>query len=138
MKHHHYDRQEAYPPSAPASGFERLESEYGVQGIISESQGVSDPQLQLRVRKLEAMLVKEQSRRECAEKMVLEIKDYAETLKAQVTKRIDDFRQSTEQEKMALMQQIKLLKSESEQDLKYYRSLLEQANQKFIQQAKGE
>ena len=83
---------------------------------------------ELKVRKLYAALVKEQTRRESAEQVAKEARIYAETLKEQTTQRISDLRDSLEGQIAFLNGQIRQLKRESEQTLEYYRKQLEKSN----------
>ncbi len=83
---------------------------------------------ELKVRKLYAALVKEQTRRESAEQVAKEARIYAETLKEQTTQRISDLRDALEGQIAFLNGQIRQLKRESEQTLEYYRKQLEKSN----------
>ncbi|WP_100551403.1 DNA-binding protein [Caedibacter taeniospiralis] len=83
---------------------------------------------ELKVRKLYAALVKEQTRRESAEQVAKEARIYADTLKEQTTQRISDLRDSLEGQIAFLNGQIRQLKRESEQSLEYYRNQLEKSN----------
>ncbi len=83
---------------------------------------------ELKIRKLYAALVKEQTRRESAEQVAKEARIYADTLKEQTTQRISDLRDSLEGQIAFLNGQIRQLKRESEQSLEYYRNQLEKSN----------
>lgn len=83
---------------------------------------------ELKVRKLYAALVKEQTRRESSEQVAKEARIYAETLKEQTTQRISDLRDALEGQIAFLNGQIRQLKRESEQTLAYYRKQLEKSN----------
>ena len=83
---------------------------------------------ELKVRKLYAALVKEQTRRESAEQVAKEARIYADTLKDQTTQRISDLRDALEGQIAFLNGQIRQLKRESEQSLEYYRKQLEKSN----------
>ena len=135
-KHHHASASD-YTSHEPATPIERMSAEYGLDGLVENSEGLSENQLLVRVRKLESMIVKEQSRRECAEKMVVEVKDYADVIKDQVAQRINEANQSMDNEVARLNDEIKRLKKEADQDLKYYRELLEAANVKLMDHHQG-
>ena len=83
---------------------------------------------ELKVRKLYAALVKEQTRRESSEQVAKEARIYAETLKEQTTQRISDLRDALEGQIAFLNGQIRQLKRESEKTLEYYRKQLEKSN----------
>ena len=87
---------------------------------------------EVKIRKLHAALIKEQTRREAAEKVAQESKAYSETLKEQVAQRINDLRDSLEAEISFLQTQIRTLKKESQANVEYYRTQLEKANNKLI------
>ncbi|WP_192877954.1 DNA-binding protein [Fastidiosibacter lacustris] len=83
---------------------------------------------EIKVRKLYAALVKEQTRRESAEQVAKEARIYAEALKEQTTQRISDLRDALEGQIAFLNGQIRQLKREAEQNLEYYRKQLEKSN----------
>lgn len=87
---------------------------------------------EIKVKKLYAALLKEQSRRESAEHMAKDAKLYAEVVKEQVTHRINEIRQSSDDKVAFLEAQLKQLKQDMHEDLLYYREKLEQANKKLI------
>ncbi|WP_119329209.1 DNA-binding protein [Cysteiniphilum halobium] len=89
---------------------------------------LNESNTELKVRKLYAALVKEQTRRESAEQVAKEARIYAETLKEQTTQRISDLRDALEGQIAFLNGQIRQLKRESEQTLEYYRKQLEKSN----------
>ncbi|MBK2124465.1 DNA-binding protein [Fangia hongkongensis] len=115
-----------------------------IQALISSSESFSNDILmsmsdewdvilnesdtEIKVRKLYAALVKEQTRRETAEKIAKEAKVYADVIKEQTTQRISDLRDSLESQIAFLNGQIRQLKRESETHLEYYRTQLEKAN----------
>ncbi|GGG03933.1 MULTISPECIES: DNA-binding protein [Cysteiniphilum] len=92
---------------------------------------------ELKVRKLYAALVKEQTRRESAEQVAKEARIYAETLKEQTTQRISDLRDALEGQIAFLNGQIRQLKRESEQTLEYYRKQLEKSNNALAEQKRS-
>ncbi|MCF6767183.1 DNA-binding protein [Thiotrichales bacterium 19S11-10] len=83
----------------------------------------------IKIRRLHAALVKEQSRREAAEQIARETKIYASMIKDQINQRIHDVKESLEEQIIFLKNQIKTLKKESEENLLYYREKLNKANQ---------
>lgn len=87
-----------------------------------------EPNEEIKIKKLYAALVKEQIRRETAEKISKEAKNYADTMKEQATQRISDVRDSLEDQIAFLNGQIRQLKRESEASLDHYRTQLEKAN----------
>ncbi len=87
---------------------------------------------EIKIRKLHAALIKEQTRREAAEKVAQESKVYSETIKSQVAQRINELKDSLEAEIAFLNGQIRKLKKESESDIDYYREQIEKANNKLI------
>ena len=115
-----------------------------VQSLISSSAEIShdilnsmleewkiipnEPNEKIKIKKLYAALVKEQIRRETAEKISKEAKNYVDTMKAQAKQRISDVRDSLEGQIAFLSGQIRQLKRESEASLDHYRDQLEKAN----------
>jgi len=89
----------------------------------------------IKIRKLHSALIKEQARREVAEKIAQESKSYSETIKEQVAQRINELKESLESEVAFLNGQIRKLKKESETDIDYYRDQLDKANNKLIEVA---
>lgn len=83
---------------------------------------------EIKARKLYAALVKEQTRRETAEKIAKEAKAYGDAIKEQTTQRIVDLRDSLESQIAFLNGQIRQLKRESDTNLEHYRAQLERAN----------
>jgi len=90
------------------------------------------------VRRLESMLVKEQSRREVAEKLAQEAKEYADSIKEQVTKRLNDLKQMHDTTVEQLKQEAKEVKVSVEKDLDFYREQLGLANEKLIKLTEGD
>ncbi|MCF6766533.1 DNA-binding protein [Thiotrichales bacterium 19S3-7] len=82
----------------------------------------------IKIRRLHAALIKEQSRREAAEQIARETKIYASMIKDQVNQRIHDVKESLEEQISFLKSQIKSLKKDAEENLLYYREKLDQAN----------
>ncbi|MDC0534407.1 DNA-binding protein [Francisellaceae bacterium] len=119
-----------------------------IQALIDSSKSVSSELLnamstewniilnekdeEIKIRKLHAALIKEQTRREASEKVAQESKLYSETLKSQVAQRITELKDSLESEIAFLNGQIRKLKKESEADIDYYRAQIEKANNKLI------
>ncbi len=95
---------------------------------------LTSTQLIAKVRRLESILNKEQSRRESADSMARDAKEYAEAVKVQVGARINDIRQSMEMVIDSLQSQIKSMRENAEKDLRFYRESLEKAKEKLAQQ----
>ena len=93
---------------------------------------LSDKELAVKIRRLEIYLNKEQSRREAAEKMAREAKEYAEVIKEQIGQRIADLRQAMEQTINELKAEARDIKDNAEADLRFYREQLEKANKKIM------
>ena len=89
---------------------------------------LNESNVEIKVRKLYAALVKEQTRRVTAEQVATESKLYADATKEQTTLRISDLRDSLESQIAFLNGQIRQLKREAETNLEYYRTQLEKAN----------
>lgn len=89
---------------------------------------LNEPNEDIKIKKLYAALVKEQMRRETAEKISKEAKSYADNIKEQATQRIADIRDSLEEQIAFLNGQIRQLKHDAEKSLDHYRSQLEKSN----------
>ncbi|MFZ9036289.1 MAG: DNA-binding protein [Francisellaceae bacterium] len=90
---------------------------------------LNESNTETKVRKLYSALLKEQTRRETAEKMALDARNYADVIKDQCSQRISDLRDNLEAHIAFLNGQIRQLKRESETDLEYYRAQLVKANE---------
>ena len=90
----------------------------------------------IKIRKLQAALIKEQSRRESAENMSREAKQYACAIKEQITHRVNELRDTLESQISFLNTQIRTLKKNTEQDITYYREQLQKANDKILSLSK--
>jgi hypothetical protein len=90
-------------------------------------------QLVAKVRRLESILNKEVSRRERADLMARDAKEYAEAVKAQIGSRINDIRQSMEITIDSLQAQLKALRENAEKDLRFYREALQKAHSKLTE-----
>lgn len=101
-------------------------------------ENLSEKELTVKIRRLEIYLNKEQSRREAAEKMAREAKEYAEAIKEQIGQRIADLREALEENIDRLKAEARDLKANAENDLKFYREQLEKANRKIISLINGE
>jgi hypothetical protein len=93
---------------------------------------LNESDTEIKIRKLHAALIKEQSRRESAENMSRDAKHYAEAIKEQITHRVNELKDTLEGQISFLNTQIRTLKKASEQDLEYYREQLTKANKKII------
>ena len=92
----------------------------------------------MKVKKLHAALIKEQSRRESAESMGRDAQLYADAIKEQIAHRVDELRDTLESQISFLNGQIRYLKKSAEEDLEFYRKQLTQANAKIISLAKDQ
>jgi hypothetical protein len=90
----------------------------------------TDPEI--KARKLHSALIKEQARRESAENMGRDARQYADDIKTQITHRVNDLRDTLEGQIAFLNGQIRHLKKNSEVDLEYYRHQLTKANEKIL------
>lgn len=90
----------------------------------------------IKIRRLHAALIKEQSRREAAEQIACEAKAYTSMIKDQVSQRIHDVKEALEEQIGFLKAEIKKLKKESEENLLYYRERLDQANKALADKLK--
>ncbi|WP_119343736.1 DNA-binding protein [Facilibium subflavum] len=103
---------------------------HDILNTMSDEWGVilNEQNMEVKIKKLYAALVKEQTRRETAEKVAKEAKNYADIIKEQTSQRIADLRDTLESQIAFLNGQIRQLKRESQADLEHYRSQLEKAN----------
>ena len=97
---------------------------------------LADDTLVAKIRRLESILLKEQMRRDVAERIMIETKDYADTIKEQVSQRINDLRQNMDEVIEQLKTQLREQKHNDDQDLKYYQEQLSKANEKIASLAK--
>ena len=88
--------------------------------------------LVIKIRRLESTLLKEQARRETAEKIALETKDYADMIKEQVAHRINDLRQNMDLVIEQLKTQLREQKQSYADDLKSYQDQINKANQSLM------
>ncbi len=86
----------------------------------------------IKIRRLESTLLKEQARRESAEKIALETKDYADMVKEQVAHRINDLRQNMDLVIEQLKTQLRDQKQTYADDLKTYQEQINKANQSLL------
>jgi len=93
---------------------------------------MNESDLMTKVRRLQTEVEKESSRREAAEKMAREAKEYAEVIKDEVAQRIENLKESMEATIIELKAEAKRIKDNADKDLAYYREQLEKANQKII------
>ncbi|MDO8954788.1 MAG: DNA-binding protein [Gammaproteobacteria bacterium] len=93
---------------------------------------LDDNALIIKIRRLETSLAKEQSRREAAEKMAEDAKQYADIIKEQIGQRIADLRQTMEVNINHLKSEARDIKQNSDGDLKFYRDQLQKANVKIV------
>ena len=112
----------------------RLEFEAPPEEAPLES--LSDETLIGKIRRLESILMKEQMRREVAERIMIDTKDYADSIKEQVSQRINDLKQNMDLIIEQLGVQLREQKQNFDQDLKYYQEQLSKANEKIASQVK--
>ncbi|MDA7742431.1 DNA-binding protein [Francisellaceae bacterium] len=140
------------PPKAPLSRPKELDPE--VKLLIENAKHLSQEMLatmsdewdvilnekdpDMKVKKLHAALIKEQSRRESAESMGRDAQLYADAIKEQIAHRVDELRDTLESQISFLNGQIRYLKKSAEEDLEFYRKQLTQANEKIISLAKDQ
>ena len=86
----------------------------------------------IKVRQLQSVISREKNRTETAEKLTSEANDYAQSLKDQVSHRINDLKESMTAQISQLTAQIRDFKQQSEEDLNYYRAQLEKATAKIV------
>lgn len=96
-------------------------------------QGLDKEQLKVKVLQLETLLLKEQSRRESAEAMARDLRDYADILRGEVGRRMDDMERSFQRTIDELKAETRQLKANATDDLKFYRDALEKANAKITE-----
>lgn len=99
---------------------------------------LDDNALIIKIRRLETQLAKEQSRREAAEKMAEEAKEYADIIKEQIGQRVADLRQSMEVMINQLKAEARDMKQNADNDLRFYRDQLQKANVKIVSMLTGQ
>lgn len=95
-------------------------------------ESLTTEQLVIKIRRMESILLKEQARRETAERIAIETKDYADSIKEQVAHRINDLRQSMDVVLEQLKAELREQKQAYAEDLKFYDAALQKANEKLI------
>lgn len=113
---------------------EQITSAFGEYYQISNLDSLDEQALKMNIRRLETCLNKEQSRRDAAEKMAREAKEYAEIIKEQIAHRINDLQAMMDVQINQLKSEINELREQSEADLDYYRRQLNKANDKLLNQ----
>lgn len=94
-------------------------------------ENLSEETLTIKIRRLESILLKEQMRREVAERITEETREYAESIKEQVAQRINDLRQNMDIVIEQLKAQLREQKQNFDQDLNFYQEQLTKANEKI-------
>lgn len=97
---------------------------------------LNEKELRILIRRLESMLMKEQSRSDSAEKQAQDAKEYAGIIKEQIAQRINDVRLAMEESIQTVKAEAREAKRRAEEDLKYYREHLEVANNKIMELSK--
>ncbi len=105
---------------------EKESTQYAVESL----QGMTKEQLEIKILQLESLLMKEKSRRESAEGMARDLRDYAEILKEEVGRRMEGMEQSFEGTINELHTEVRQLRMNASADLKFYRDVLAKANAK--------
>ena len=95
-------------------------------------ESLSSEALIIKIKRLESSLLKEQARRETAEKIALETKDNADTIREQVAHRINDLRQNMDLVIEQLKTQLREQKQNYAQDLKQYQDQINLANHALL------
>ena len=98
----------------------------------SELNKLEKNSLIIKVRQLQSVISREKSRTETAEKLASEANIYAQSLKEQISHRIKDLKDSMSEQLSQLKSQMRDFKQQSEEDLNYYRSQLEKATAKIV------
>jgi hypothetical protein len=130
--HSNSQKREHRPPvSRPVMSFEDTVPNVYVSENLDT---LTTTQLTAKVRRLESILNKEISRRERADSMARDAKEYAEAVKLQIGARINDIRQSMEMVIDSLQSQLKSLRENAEKDLRFYRDALQKANEHLANQ----
>lgn len=99
---------------------------------VDRLEQMTQRELLQQVRRLESILYKEQMRRESAVKMAQEAKQYADAIKDQVARRVQDVQQAMQATVQQLQLEIKTAKNQAQEDLKFYREQLQKANNKLL------
>jgi hypothetical protein len=95
-------------------------------------ESLSTEALIIKIRRMESSLLKEQARRETAEKIALETKDYADMIKEQVAHRINELKQNMDLVIEQLKTQLREQKQTYADDLKSYQEQINKANQALM------
>ena len=116
-----------------ASQNRQVEFEEAVETPLEQ---LPEQTLIIKIRRLESILLKEQMRREVAERIMDETKEYADSIKEQVAQRINDLRQNMDIVIEQLKAQLREQKQNFDQDLKFYQEELSKANEKIASMMK--
>lgn len=98
---------------------------------VDRLEQMTQRELLQQVRRLESILYKEQMRRESAVMLAQEAKQYADAIKEQVARRVQDVQQTMQATVQQLQLEIKIAKKQAEEDLLFYREQLQKANDKL-------
>ena len=93
---------------------------------------LSKDELIVKIRQLESGLIKEAARREAADKLAIDAKDYAEMIKREVSERVNDNAAVFEEMIAQLKSEAGIIQKRAEADLAYYREQLDKANQQVM------
>ncbi|MDF2940647.1 MAG: DNA-binding protein [Gammaproteobacteria bacterium] len=136
-----------HEPSSAASGAAKAQPQAKVPTPFDEPkenyqqerlEDLDDNALIIKIRRLETLLAKEQSRREAADKMAEEAKEYADIIKEQIGQRVADLKQSMEVTINQLKAEAREMKHNADCDLKFYRDQLQKANVKIVSLLTGQ
>ncbi len=93
---------------------------------------LSKDELIIKIRQLESELIKEAARREAADKLADDAKDYADIIKREVSERVNDNAAVFEEMLAQLKSEALIIQKRAETDLIYYREQLDRANQQIM------
>jgi len=93
-----------------------------------ELETLSKDELIMKIRQLESELIKEAARREAADKLAVDAKDYADIIKREVSERVTDNAAVFEKVITQLKSEADTIQKRAEDDLVYYREQLDKAN----------
>ena len=129
VKRERFTRHPHSPPHSSQNHSRHIEVEEVAEPSLEQ---LSDEVLTIKIRRLESSLMKEQMRREMAERIMEETREYADSIKEQVSQRINDLRQTMDLVIEQLKTQLREQKQSFDQDLKLYQDHLNKANEKIV------
>jgi len=93
---------------------------------------LSKDELIVKIRQIESELIKEAARREAADKLAVDAKDYADMIKREVSERVNDNAAVFEKVITQLKSEADTIQKRADDDLVYYREQLDKANQHIM------